>query len=62
MVHAGNGPALLNMPDIQLLGITRVMYETTGNETASRKFDSQMGHVTDQSKLKNKLEPTDKVT
>ena len=38
-----DGSALLRMPDIELLGIIRVMYETTAKKTTNRNFDSQLG-------------------
>ena len=38
-------PALLCMPDTELLGITRVMCETIGNKTTSKKLDLQAKHV-----------------
>ena len=46
-VIQGNGPALLRMPDIELLSIIRVMCETTDNKTTGRKFDVQTTHVAD---------------
>ena len=36
-------PALLGMPDIELLGIIRVMCETIDNKTTGKKFDVQIG-------------------
>ena len=35
------GPASVGMPDIELLGIIKVMYETIDNKNTSRKFDTK---------------------
>ena len=43
----GDGPALLRMPDIELLGIIRVMCERIGNKANARKFDMQTRHSAD---------------
>ena len=39
------GPALLGMPDMELLGIIRVMCETIDNKTNDRKFYLQNRHT-----------------
>ena len=44
-VVQGDNPALLGMLDIELPGIIRVMCETIGNKTTSKKFDSQTKYV-----------------
>ena len=43
----GDGPALLRMPDMEFLGIIRIMCETIGNKTNNRKFDTQTRQVAD---------------
>ena len=37
----GDGPALLGMPDIELLNIVRITYKVIGVPKQSRKFDLQ---------------------
>ena len=56
----GSGPAFLGMPDIELLGIMRVICETVGNKTANRKFETQTRHAQDYQNCKRKQEPTGK--
>ena len=41
------GPALLRMPDIELLGVIRVMCETVGNKANNRKFYVHTRHAAD---------------
>ena len=36
-----DGPALLGMPDIELLGILKIMSEEEEGQQAARKFNSQ---------------------
>ena len=55
----GNDPALLRMPDIEFLGIIRVMCKTLDNKTTQGKFEAQTRHVAE-SKLQNKMGPTGK--
>ena len=43
----GDGPALLRMVDIELLGIITVMCETMDDKTTSRKLDLQTRHAAD---------------
>ena len=40
-VEPGDGPELLRIPDIELLGMIRVMCETIDKKTTDRKFDEQ---------------------
>ena len=40
----GDGPALLAMPDIELLNTLKVTCEIIGDPHESRKFDSQTVH------------------
>ena len=56
-VVPGDGPALLRMPDIELLDIQRVMCGTVDNKTNGRKFDSQTKHVADSQKCKTNRDP-----
>ena len=37
----GDGPALLGMPDIELIGIIKIMSEVVEDQWVDRKFDSQ---------------------
>ena len=56
-VVVGGGPALLSIPDIELMSIIRVICETIDNKTG-RKFDVQAWHIAE-STLQNKQGPTD---
>ena len=47
-----NGPALLRMSDIELLGIIRDMFETIDRKTTDRKFDVQTRHTADDQSCK----------
>ena len=41
LVVSGGGPALLEMPDIELLSILKIMCDVVEGQQADRKFDSQ---------------------
>ena len=42
-VVPGDSPALLGMPDIELLAILKIMCDLVGDQQANRKFDSDNG-------------------
>ena len=56
----GDGPALLRMPDIESLGIIRVMFETIIYKTAGRKFDMQTRHLADCQNCRTNRDPQEK--
>ena len=48
----GHGPTLFMMPDIELLGIIRVMCDTICNKTTNRTFDMQTKYAPDSQNCK----------
>ena len=45
-VFSGDGPALLGMVDVEVLGILRITCEVIHNQQTGRKFDSQITWLT----------------
>ena len=48
----GDGPALLRIPDKELLGIIRVICEAIDKKTANRKFAAQTRYAADSQNCK----------
>ena len=55
-----DAPVLLGMPDIELIGIIRVMCETIDNNKSDRKFDMQTRHASDSQNCKANRDPQTK--
>ena len=58
-VVSGDGPALLEMPDIDLLGIMTIMHETIGNKQTTESLMCKLG-MQQTAKMQFKQGPTDK--
>ena len=52
-----DGPAVLGMPDIELLGVIRVICEAIDNETNDKKLDVQTRHQADSQNCSTNRDP-----